>query len=69
MAAMWRIRSLHLSRTQAQYVTPHLIEAVPWEAVWATMQQLAQLVAEGFIAMTGEGVELYGAVCPVAAPV
>ena len=41
IAAVWRIRSLHLSRAEAQYLTPHLIEGVPWEYVWATMQQLA----------------------------
>ena len=41
VAAVWRIRSLHLSRTEAQYLTPHLVEGVPWEDVWVTMQQLA----------------------------
>ena len=30
------------------------------------MQQLAQLASEGFVAPTGEGVELFGAVCPLA---
>ena len=63
MAAVWRIRSLHLPRTETKHPTPHLVEGVPWEAVWATMHQLAELAAEGFVAMTAEGVELYGAVC------
>ena len=54
-----------LSRTEAQHLTPHLVEGVPWEEVWATMQYLAQPAAEGFVATTGEGVELYGAVCPL----
>ena len=61
VAAVWCIQSLHLSRTKAQYLTPHLIEGVPWEDVWATMQQLAQPASEGFVATTGEGAELYGA--------
>ena len=65
VAAVWRIRLLHLSRTEAQYLTPHPVEGVPREAVWATMQQLKQLAAEGFVAMAGEGVELYGAICPL----
>ena len=38
VVAVWRIRSLHLSRTEAQYLTPHLVEGVPGEYVWATMQ-------------------------------
>ena len=29
VAAVWHIRSLHLSRTEAQYLTPHLVEGVP----------------------------------------
>ena len=29
MAVVWRIPSLHLSRTEAQYLTPHLVESVP----------------------------------------
>ena len=62
---MWRIRSLHLSRTEAQYVTPHLAEGVPWEDMWARMQQLAQPTSEGIEATPGEGIKLYGAVCPL----
>ena len=65
VAAMWRTRSLHLSRTEAQYLTPHPVEGVPWEDRWATMQHLTQLASKGFVATTGEGVGLYGAVCPL----
>ena len=36
-----------------------------YEDVWATMEQFAQPVAEGFLAPTGEGTELYDAVCPL----
>ena len=53
------IRSLHLSKTEAQYLTPHPVEGVPWEDVWVTMQQLAQPASEGFVAKTGDGTELY----------
>ena len=67
VAAVWRIRSLHLSRTEAQYLTPHLVEGVPWEDVWVTMQQLAQPTSEGFVAKTGDDTELYGAFCPLPA--
>ena len=37
VAPVWRSRSLHLSRTEAQYLTPHLVEGVPCEEVWVTM--------------------------------
>ena len=46
VSAASRTRSLHLSKTEAQYLTPHLVEGVPWEDVWVTMQQLAQPVSE-----------------------
>ena len=65
VAAVWRIRSLHLSSTEAHYLIPHLVEAIPTEDVRATMQHLAQPAAEGFVATTGEGIELYGAICPI----
>ena len=29
VATVWRIRSLHLSRTEAHYLIPHRIEGVP----------------------------------------
>ena len=67
VAAVWRIRSLHLSTTEAQYLTPHLVEGVPWEDVWVTMQQLAQPASEGFVAKTGDDTELYGAFCSLPA--
>ena len=38
VAAVWCIRPLYLSRTEAQYLAPHLVEGVPWEDMWATMQ-------------------------------
>ena len=68
VAAVWCIRSLHLSKTEAQYPTRHVVEGVPWVTVWATMQRVAQPSAEGFVAMPGEGVELYGVTKAVAAP-
>ena len=67
VAAVWRIRSLHLSRTEARYLTPQLVEGVPWEDVWVTMQQLAQPASEGFVAKMGDDTELYGAFCPLPA--
>ena len=67
VAAVWHIRSPHLSTTEAQYLTAHLVEGVPWEDVWVTMQQLAQPASEGFVAKTGDGTELYGAFCPLPA--
>ena len=59
VAAVWRIRSLCLS--------PHLVEGLPWEDVWVTMQQLAQRASEGFVAKTGDDTALYGAFCPLPA--
>ena len=67
VAAVWRIRSLHLSSTEAQYLTPHLLEGVPWEDVWVTMQQLAKPASQGFVAKTGDDTELYGALCTLLA--
>ena len=67
VAAVWRIRSLHVSTTEAQYLAPHLVEGVPWEDVWVTMQQLAQPASEGLVAKTGDDTELYGAFCPLPA--
>ena len=61
VAAVWRIRSLHVSTMEAQYLAPHLVEGVPWEDVWVTMQQLAQPASEGLVAKTGDDTELYGA--------
>ena len=67
VAAVRRIRSLHLSRTEAQNLTPHVVEGVPWEDVWVTMQHLAQPASEGSVARTGDDTELYGAFCPLPA--
>ena len=51
--------SVHLSMTEARYLTPHLVEGVPWDDVCVTMQQLAQPPSEGFVAKTGDDTELY----------
>ena len=67
VAAVWRIRSLHLSNIEAQYLTPHLVEGVPSEDVWVPMQLLAQPALERFVAKTGDDTELYGAFCPLPA--
>ena len=67
VAAVWRMWSLHLSRTKAQYLTPHLVEGVPSEDMWVTMQQLAQPASEDFVAKTGDDTQLYGAFCPLPA--
>ena len=64
---VWRFRSLHLSRTEAQYLTPHLVEGVPWEDVWVSMQLLAQPASDGLVAKTGDDTELYAAFCPLLA--
>ena len=37
VAAMSRIRSLQLSLTKLQHLTPHLVNRRPCEDVWATM--------------------------------
>ena len=59
IATVWHIRLLHLSRTEAEFFTPHLVEGVPWEEVWVTMQQLAQPASEGFVANRGDNTKLY----------
>ena len=67
VAIVWRIQALHLSKIEAQYLTPHPVEGVPREDVWVTMQQLAQPASHGFVANTGDDMELYGAFCPLPA--
>ena len=67
VAAVWRIRSLHMSRSEAPYLTPHLVEGIPWEDVWVSMQQLAQPALKGFVAKSGDDTKLYGPFCPLPA--
>ena len=64
VAALWCIRLHRLSRTQAQYLQPSSTEMGTWEDMWATMQQLTNPAAHGFLAQIIEGPELYGALCP-----
>ena len=63
---VWCIWFLHLSRAEAQSLTPHLVEGVTWEDMWVTMQKPAHPAAD-FAANDGEGTTNYSAVCSLLA--
>ena len=39
VCAVWRFRSLHLSPTEGQYLTPQLASGVMWPDVYDTLRQ------------------------------
>ena len=61
--AVWRIRSLHLSRTEARYLVGSMTYGVVWEQVYGMLRQLALPESRAFTAYTGEGTAIYGAAC------
>ena len=63
--AAWRFRSLHLSRTEAQYLTLQLAMGVMWPDIYDTLQQLAQPPARALEAVDKNGTIIYGAACPL----
>ena len=57
--AVWRIQSLHHSRTQAQYLV--VTYGVVWEQVYGMLRQVALLESRVFTAYTGDDTAIYGA--------
>ena len=61
--AAWRIRSLHLSRTQAHYLVGTVTYGVVWDQVYGMLRQLALPESRAFTACTGDDTAMYGAAC------
>ena len=69
VCAVWRFLSLHVSQTEAQYLTPQPATGVTWPNVYDTLRPLAQLAARALEAVDGNGTIIYGAACPLPAQV
>ena len=67
VCAVWCFQSLHLSRTETQYLTPQLATGVTWPNVYDTLRQLAQPAVLALEAVDGNGTIIYGAACPLPA--
>ena len=61
--AVWRIRSLHLSRTESRCVVGSMTYGVVWDQLYGTLQQLALPECRAFIAYTGDDTAIHGAAC------
>ena len=51
--AVWWIRSLHLSRTESQYLVGSMTYGVVWDKVYGMLRQLALPESRAFTAYTG----------------
>ena len=51
---VWRIRSLHLSRTESWYLVGSTTYGVVWGQVYGMLRQLELPESRAFIAYTGE---------------
>ena len=61
--AVWRIRSLHLSRTEARYLVGSMAYTVVWEQVYGMLRKLALWESRAFTASTGDDTAIHGAAC------
>ena len=61
--AVWRIRSLHLSRTESRYLVGSMTYGVVWDQVYGMLRQLALPEYRAFTAYTGEDTAINGAAC------
>ena len=61
--AVWRIRSLHPSRTQARYLVGSMMYGVVWEQVYGMLWQLALPESWAFTAYTGDDTAIHCAAC------
>ena len=57
----WRIRSLHLSTTQARYLVGSVTYGVVWDQVYGMFRQLALPESRAFTAYTGDDTAIRGA--------
>ena len=61
--AVWRIRSLHLCRTQSWYLVGSMTYGVVWDHVYGMLRQLALPESRAFTAYTGDDTAIHGAAC------
>ena len=61
--AVWRIRSLHLSRTESRYLVGSMTYGVVWEQVYGILRQLVLPESGAFTAYTGDDTAIHGAAC------
>ena len=61
--AVWRIRFLHLSRTESRYLVGSMTYGVVWDQVYGTLRQLALPESRAFTAYTGDDTAINGAAC------
>ena len=61
--AVWRIRSLHLSRTEARYLVGSMTYGVVWEQLYGMLRQLASPESRAFTAFTADNTAILGAAC------
>ena len=61
--AIWRIPSLHLSRTQARYPVGSMRYNVVQKQVYGMLRKLASPESGAFTAYTGDDTPIHGAAC------
>ena len=61
--AVWRIRSLHLSRPESRYLVGSMTYGVVWDQVFGMLRQLALPESRAFTAYTGGDTAINGAAC------
>ena len=59
--AVWRIRSLHISRTKLRYLLGSMTYALLWDQVYGMLRQLAVPESRAFTAYTGDDTTIHGA--------
>ena len=61
--AVWKIQSLHLSRTESLYLVRSMTYCVVWDQVYGMLRQLALPESRAFTAYTGDDTAIKGAAC------
>ena len=61
--AVWRIWSLHLSRTEARCLVGSMTHGVVWDQVYNMLRQLALPESPAFTTYTGDDTTIHGAAC------
>ena len=61
--AVWRIRSLHLSRTESRYLVGSMTYGVVWDQVYGMLRKLALPEPRACTAYTGDDTAINGAAC------
>ena len=61
--AVWRMRSLHLSRMESRYLVGSMTYGVVWDQVYGMLRKLALPESRAFTAYTGDDTAINGAAC------